>query len=190
MESPSHDRIVNYIVKRFYDEPLITNIWRGHYIEALIFFALCEKWEHPSGWGTWDLENPAGVRLEVKQSAALQNWGGEEPYETSSAPRFDIKPKTAWWDTDEETWIECVERHAHIYVFAWHPETRRSVADHRRFEQWRFFVVDERLLPEGQKSISLNPLKELAPEITYEHLAATVDAVVSNLPSLKGNEEE
>jgi len=29
-------------------------------------------------WGGWDFESPSGIRLEVKQLAALQSWSAAE----------------------------------------------------------------------------------------------------------------
>ena len=77
--------------------------------------------------------------------------------------------------------------HADLYVFAWHPETAKSKADHRRSGQWRFYVVCEGKLPEGQNTISLNPIKALSEEFTYGQLADAINSAAAALPSLKSN---
>lgn len=52
------------------------------------------------------------------------------------------------------------QRHADLYVFAWHPVIDADVADHLHADQWEFFVVAETCLPE-QNSIGLGPLIQL-----------------------------
>ena len=99
--------------------------------------------------------------------------------------------------TDDAVWVGAADlseadfiRSADIYIFAWHPETDPDVADHRRAEQWRFFVVPEYLLTErhgAQKTIGLNSLNRLAQAVTYDRLAATVEETASNLPYLKAD---
>ena len=59
-------------------------------------------------------------------------------------------------------------RLADLYLFAWHPEVG-SRADHRRTDQWRFYVLAEKDLPD-QKSITLPRLEELAPSVSHDEL--------------------
>ena len=80
MENPLHEQVVQSLNERFYSQPLIDNVYRGDYVETLILFALGEGWEAVGGWGSWDLEKGVdGVRVEVKQAAALQTWGAAVP---------------------------------------------------------------------------------------------------------------
>lgn len=198
METTLHAQVSQYLTARFFGEPLIANIRRGDYVEGLILFALGRGWKMGPEWSSWDLENDEGVRLEVKQSAACQTWH----MQTSSAkrpPSFDIATRTGYWTDSnyDAVWVEFADpseadfiRPGDIYIFAWHPEGNPDIADHRRAEQWHFFVVPEHLLTGQygpQKTIGLNPLKKLAPAVTYDRLAATVDALVSKLPYLKAD---
>ena len=183
MSNPLHDQIVNYMMERFYGNPIIANVWRGDYVENLIYFALGNLWELGSEWNGWDLQNKSGVRLEVKQSAARQTWTAPGKFST---PSFSIAPKTGYSTTGAD-WIELPGRYADIYIFAWHPETDPETADHRRSDQWRFYVVPEIKLPDGQITSSLNPIKELSEEVSYDHLADATNAAVEALPSLKAN---
>ena len=186
-EKSLHDQVVQSLNKRFYSQPLIDNVYRGDYVETLILFALGEGWDAVGGWGSWDLEKGVdGVRVEVKQSAALQTW--HRPTSSQkSPPSFDIAPRTGY-TTAEAVWVDLPAgervRFADIYVFAWHPEENPDSADHRRAEQWQFFVVPEHRLPD-QKTISLNPLQKLATAVTYDQLAATVEKVAAELPYRK-----
>ena len=189
-EKSLHDQVVQSLNERFYSQPLIDNVYRGDYVETLILFALGEGWEAVGGWGSWDLEKGVdGVRLEVKQSAALQTWGERYRKEGSKErpPSFDIAPRIGYHtDSAEGADLPAGKRvrFADIYIFAWHPEENPDNADHRRAEQWQFFVVTEHRLPD-QKTISLNPLQKLAAAITYDQLAATVEKVAAELPYRK-----
>ena len=181
MSNVLHTRITRHILDRFLSRRLIENVWRGHYVESLIYFALCKQWKLSDEWEVWDLRNDFGARLEVKQSAALQTWTAPG---RASSPKFSIEPKTGYWTTDNE-WIERPGRYADVYVFAWHPEADKSIADHRKAEQWKFYVVPENKLPIDQKTISLNPIKALSQEHSYLQLAAAIDEALETLPGLK-----
>ena len=199
--NPSPAQIVKSLNKRFYSQPLLDNVYRGDYVETLILFALGDGWQAVGGWGSWDLEKGVdGVRVEVKQSAALQPpqpWykpaGGRK-----GSPAFNIAPKAGYYtdSTAEAVWVGVDPeepdfiRAADLYIFAWHPETDPKIADHRRAEQWRFFVVPEHLLTErhgAQQQISLNPVKKLAMAVGYAELAAAVAAAAAELPYWKAD---
>ncbi len=190
--NPTPAQIVKSLNKRFYSQPLLDNVYRGDYVETLILFALGDGWNPVGGWVSWDLESDAGVRLEVKQSAALQTWGQRYRKEDSKErpPSFDIAPRTGYHtdSTEEAKWVDLPDgesaRFADIYILAWHPETNPHIADHRRAEQWHFFVVPEHQLPD-QKTISLNPLQKLTAAVAYDQLSAKIAAVAAELPYLK-----
>lgn len=185
-----HEQVVQSLNERFYSQPLIDNVYRGDYVETLILFALGEGWEAVGGWGSWDLEKGVdGVRLEVKQSAALQTWGDLYRKEGSKErpPSFDSAPRIGYHTgSAEDADLPASERvrFADIYIFAWHPKDNPDSADHRRAEQWQFFVAPEHRLPD-QKTISLNPLQKLAAAVTYDQLAAKVEKVAAELPYRK-----
>lgn len=193
MERDLHQQVVNLLTKRCYGQRIITNTWRGAYVEALVCSALGDPWKLCSPWGSWDLENDRGYRVEVKQAAALQNWESSGPHPTTSHPRFDIAPCKGHWDddSDDAVWIDVADlpegdvfRPADVYIFAWHKEQNPAVADHRKAEQWRFFVVPERLLTErhkDQRTIGLTPLEEMASPVGHKQLAEAVTAALSAL---------
>lgn len=201
MGNPSPAQVIKSLNKRFYSQPLMDNFYRGDYVEELILFALGDGWEAVGGWGSWDLEQGVdGVRVEVKQSAALQPpqpWykpaGGRK-----GSPSFNIAPKTGYYtdSTADAVWVGVDPeepdfiRAADLYIFAWHPETDPKIADHRRAEQWKFFVVPEHLLTERhgtQRKIGLNSVKKLATAAAYAELAATVAAAAAELPYWKAD---
>ena len=192
MPEDLHRRIVHKLVKTHYANQLINNVDRGHYIECMIVLALGNQWSLTSarrGWAPWDIERENdGARLEVKQSAALQTWS---PAQDAPRPRpasFDIAYRKEPWTKGGDFAPYCPGRPADVYIFAWHPIVDNQVADHRSAEQWNFFVVPERELPD-QKTISINRVKNLATEIKYARLADDVAAKLALLNQLKVEEE-
>ena len=96
MNRPQHERIIETVVDARYGKPLINNAHRADYVEAMVSLALAEHWRLVSrdwDWAPWDLERADGVRLEVKQSSAVQSWSSHAPQEN---PRFDIAPRTGY----------------------------------------------------------------------------------------------
>ena len=195
MENLLHEPLSQYLLARFYGQPLIANLYRGDYVEGLILFALGEGWKQTPEWSSWDLEREDGVRVEVKQSAALQSWhrstGIKKP-----ATSFDIAPRAGYYtdSSDSAVWVGLDPeepdflRAADIYIFAWHPETDPDIADHRRAEQWQFFVIPESMVAKSRgdkEKISLHQVKELAAAVAYAELAATVAAAAAELPYRK-----
>ena len=171
-------RIHRRLISELLGKPLVGNALRGTLVEAIVAEALAPKWRWcADGWGSFDFEGPNGVGLEVKQSAARQNWHGPE---TKPCPaRFDIAERTGFWNRDGK-WISTPGRAARIYIFAHHAIADIATADHRITEQWDFYVVPARSLPK-QKSIGLNGVQSLAPSVRYEDLLSTVEAVRSKL---------
>ena len=103
---------------------------------------------------------------------AREPWHRDESVQ-ARPPRFDIAPRGGYW-TLGSTWVEQPRRLADIYIFAWHPETRESIVDHREPEQWTFFVLRTETLPAAQRSISLARVERLARTVGAESLAPTV----------------
>ena len=182
MPNDLHRRIVGNILER-YDQRLIDNFARGVYVERMIAFALDPEWQLPAtAWEAWDLEHSAtGARMEVKQSAAqqvMQPGFNEKP----APPSFSIAPKKVIFNP-KFTELAPPRRVADIYVLAWHPVTGVA-ADHRRADQWEFYVVREDALPD-QKTIGLKRVAELARLVGYDGLADEVEKARAGLASLK-----
>jgi len=105
--------------------------------------------------------------MEVKQSARRQAWSGSP---ATPGARFDIAPRTGYWDSDE--WVRSHGRHAHVYVFAWHdgPDQRDPLS-------WEFHTVLETRLPR-QKTIGLNVIRSLAEPVSILALASMLDTAL------------
>jgi hypothetical protein len=178
-----HREITNQIVADFYDQPIMSNLARPHYVERMIALGLSDEWRLVSAnWSGWDIESRDGVKVEVKQSAARQVWtsrpslGGR-----TTKGQFDIGPRTGYWAEDGSRWVEMPGRPAHIYIFAWHPVENCSKADHRDATQWKFYVVPACELPASQKSIGLKKVAKLWSCVSYNELQHRLSEVVADL---------
>ena len=182
-----HRRVLDMLLDR-YDRRIMNNVQRGDYVECMIACALGADWRLTSeagwDWAAWDIEHTAsGARLEIKQSAARQTWDGESVRRRRN-PSFDIGPRKGYWPKDGGPWVTDPGRPADVYVFAWHGEVDER-ADHRDAAQWRFFVVAERCLPTGQKSIGLSRLEKIAVPCSVMELGRTVEKVCPARQNLK-----
>ena len=164
-------------VRKEYDRKVMNNVLRAEYVEAMVALALRNVgWEHTDPWDSWDCEHKDCehkdvVRLEVKHSARAQAWGT-----TNDNPRFDIRPRKTYWNREERVKVELetARRHADIYVFAWHRESRNS-ADQRKPESWEFHVVLASDL-KSQQTIGLARIKGLGETCGVANLAAAVES--------------
>ena len=91
----------------------------------------------------------------------------------SSSPPISKTPTRAS-PTLDSTWVEQPGRLADIYIFAWHPETRERIVDHREPNSGRSSCSGPRRSPAAQRSISLARVERLARTVRAESLAPTV----------------
>ncbi len=158
-----------------FGKPLVTNVLRGHVAEAIVALALEPEWRLCGGdYAGWDFERADGLRLEVKQSAAMQSWSTNKP----SKPIFDVAARTGHWQAGTQ-WIAEAGRPAHLYVFA-HHGIYADHADHRDPAQWEFYVVDTRDLPDI-KQAALSTISRLTSAVPVTALADTVRVTASSL---------
>ena len=184
-----HQLVAQRLIDRVFNQRLIGNVERGAYVECMVDLALSElhpPWSLTGTWESWDLvQEDTGARIEVKQSAARQTWSSATN-PARHAPTFDIAPRSGYYIDGGSEWVESdLRRHADVYIMGWHGENDPQIADHRRPDQWQFYVVPEHRLPPGQKTISLNPLASLGHACSYAELAGAVRTAVDELPGLK-----
>lgn len=160
-----------------FDKPVMNNVCRGDYVECMVVLSLGRgwalTWQRGWEWAPWDCEHDNGARLEIKQSAARQSWDADQ-IASRRSPAFDIAPRTGRFSRDGSEWIDAPGRPADVYVFAWHGERERGVADHRDPQQWQFYVSPERELPDGQKRIGLRRLREIVSPCRLSGLRAAI----------------
>ena len=177
------------MLRRRYDGPIVNNVCRGDYVECMIAAALEDDWRltwmDGWDWAAWDCEHTSSrARLEIKQAAARQSWDKGRPPRRRT-PTFDIRSRTGFW-TREGTWIDSPGRPADAYVFAWHGRDDDD-ADHTDPAQWCFFVVAERDLPQGRKSIGLRRLTAIATPCGVADLRMAVNMTCPAEQELKAN---
>ena len=142
MSIPGPDQIRAKVSARAFGNRIIQNDFRGLVAETIVESALEPAWRCCSGdWLSWDFEHPDGTRLEVKQSAARQTWTAPK---RSSPTTFDIRTRSGFYVGSEGR--PGVGRHAHVYVFAYHP-IADTTADHLDPRQWVLYVVAAEHLP-------------------------------------------
>ena len=176
----STDPIFRKIMEDQFSQPILENNLRGTYAEYLVAGLLGEGWSVKSGsWNAWDIDGPNGEKLEVKSSAYLQTWTEEGEARKSykpNPPSFGIaEHKYDYWGEP----LAEPDRPADAYVFALHIEQDPRLADQRKPEQWRFYVVPTHRLPKGQKRISLAPLSRLVDPVSSDRLKAEVASVLT-----------
>lgn len=169
---------ITRLAQRCFGQRIIRNDLRGELVEEIVAMALEPEWVLCAGdWAAFDLKQADGpLRIQVKQSAALQTW--HKPDARPPTPCFSIKEKSGRWE-DGDRWIEERSRNADIFIFGWHDRTDAK-ADHREPNQWQFFVVAERDFPK-QKSLGLSTLHRLAKLVGFADLAAEVQTVAATL---------
>jgi hypothetical protein len=155
-----HEIALRLAAKHF-DKRLIENSFRSALVEEMIDpFLSVDGWRYTGdGWSGLDFERSDGARLEVKQSAAHQTWSVQRSARMQG--RFDIAPRTGFFDNGGSRWTASVGRPAHVYIFAWNG-TYGEETDHRNQDQWEFYVVPTSLLPTSQKIMALSGVRRLA----------------------------
>jgi hypothetical protein len=91
----------------------VGNSLRGLLAEYLVRAAVGSQVAVRVEWDAYDLETPAGIKVEVKTSGYLQSWDQKQLSEIA----FDIAPKRLL-DVLTSTYSEVARRHADVYVFA------------------------------------------------------------------------
>ncbi|WP_435203504.1 hypothetical protein [Qipengyuania sp. 902] len=163
------------LMSALFDKPLVTNTFRGTLVEAMLTQVLEPEWRWCSAdWASHDFENGDGVRLEVKQSAALQSWYGDGF--PPNRGRFDIAARKVRWEG--KCRIEQAGRVASIYIFAWHPVTDVDRADNREPKQWQFHIVRSDALP-PQKTITHSKLSAIVEAVGIEEVPAKLRQALS-----------
>jgi|CXWL01.1.fsa_nt_gi hypothetical protein len=150
------------LARRLFGRPLIQNSFRGAFVEELIAPALSTRgWRHcGDDWSSWDFQHETGTRLELKQSALVQSWSAGHSGHAKN-PSFNISEKTGYWVGGDFHSFDVLARPSDLYVFAWHGIEDRGIADHRRLDQWMFYLVAAYSLPARQKTIALSVLRRL-----------------------------
>jgi hypothetical protein len=148
--TPTVEEIRRRVAEQVFGNLLVENSLRGMVVEKMVEMALAPDWRLCSGdWSGWDLDHRSGARIEVKQSSLLQTW---DPPAKPAAPRFQIPASKGYFVGAK--FVPEGGRKADLYVFAYHGEGDRKIANHWDPLQWLFLVALTTSLPETS-SISL-----------------------------------
>lgn len=182
-DATTFSSILNRLRREIFDLPIIGNVARGLFVEAMIADLLEPEWNWVGkDWASWDFEHSeTWATIEVKQSAALQPWSAARG--TKAKPRFDVAHRSGYWfqqnDDSPIEWAEERCRPGDAYIFAWHGVDDTNFADHRKVEQWTFYIVDTDRLPSENKTVGLAWLRTCAVQCSYDELQKTVKAVAA-----------
>ena len=158
---------------------LVSNATRGVLAEYIVARALglAEKGVR-NEWAAFDLETPAGIKIEVKSAAYVQSWHQKR----LSSITF-MTPKTRAWDADTNMQSREAKRQADVYVFALLVHINKATVDPLILDQWRFYVLPTAVLDartRSQHSITLKSLKKLCDgAVTYADLREAVEKSVA-----------
>ena len=144
---------------RWASSDLLDNTVRGQFAEFIVARALGADSAPRREWAGWDLETPAGTKVEVKASGYVQSWHQERP----SIIRFGIR-RAKGWDPADNSWDETVRRRADVYVFCLLGHDSGSAVDPLDMDQWQFYVVTTDQLDRelgAQQSLGLSTLRQL-----------------------------
>ena len=129
---------------------VIENSLRGYVCEAMIAEALGESAHLVSnGWHPWDIqigpsnaEFPKRIRIQVKNSAALQTWQTNSTERTDCQFVLSYRNRPQYFERDNPG-VPCEERGflCDLYALCHHPISDIKEADQTAPEQWKVFLV-------------------------------------------------
>ena len=180
---PSRDTIISMIAKNMYSDRIINNSHRGDVVEMIVLLALDPDWSLVGlGWHPWDLQRGSGkerVRIQVKQSAALQLWGPTK----APALTFGWKkspPEYFYRDNPNEE-IEKEGWFCDLFVFGLHQINDPAIADQVDPSQWSFFVIPKSDLKPMQNSMNLKKALKKWKSISWSEINSSVNEVIKNM---------
>lgn len=154
------EEIIQNLVDHLYNQKIMDNRERGSYAEAMVWQSLTAvdhdwRWV-AAGWNPWDFQKGKGakrIRVQLKQSAALQLWHPSGKVVHTFPTKIKNKPSYFERDHPNEP-IEEQGRFCEIFIFAWHGIFDEAACDQRDPLQWVFYVLPEKYLGD-KKSVRL-----------------------------------
>ena len=174
---PTRQDILQQMVDCMYSPPIINNAHRGDVVEMMVLAALGSDWRHVGlGWHPWDLQRGDGqdrVRVQVKQTAALQLWG---PTRQRSLV-FGWKPNPPNYfhkynpgeDIEDEGWF------CELFIFGLHDGTDQERMDQADPTQWSFMVIPTTDLKPKTNSMQLSKARQRWTPVEWQRLSQEVD---------------
>ena len=180
---PSHEEVIAKVAETIFGGRILNNSHRGDFVEMMVSMALGPEWRFVGlGWHPWDLQLGNGksrVRIQVKQTAALQLWGPTKAPKVSL--NWSTKPPSYFRRDNPDELIEAEGWFCELFVVGIHSENDAKIADQCDPRQWQFAVIPARSLKEKAKSIALKKIVEKWPPVDWGLLKQTVDSEVDRL---------
>ena len=158
---------------------LIDNTQRGALAEYIVALAIgaADDTRRPE-WASYDIKTPDSIKVEVKSSAYIQNWGQNK----ESTPRFSIRQAFAW-NPDTDTYSDEKIRDSDIYVFCLHKHRDKETLNLLDVSQWDFYILPTAALEreaKEQKTIGLASLERLgARKVSFGQIHDTIRDVLT-----------
>jgi hypothetical protein len=180
---PTRDEVIKSVADTLYSSSILNNSHRGDVVEMMVLAALGSEWSFVGlGWHPWDLQRGTGtdrLRIQVKQSAALQLWGPTKK-RVLSLNWSDNPPSYFARDNPGET-IESEGWFCDIFIFGLHQELDPTKVDQVDPRQWKFLIIPICDLKKGAKSISLTKALSKWPLSAWHELPQAVDQATARL---------
>jgi len=182
-EYPSRTEVISKVAETMFGGRILNNSHRGDLVEMMVAMALGADWRFVGlGWHPWDLQlgNDCNrVRIQIKQSAALQLWGPTKKPLVSL--NWSSRPPSYFQRDNPGELIESEGWFCELFVVGIHPQLDPSTVDQCDPRQWLFSVIPSKELKEGAKSIVLKKVVEKWPPVEWGLLKRAVDTEVRRL---------
>jgi hypothetical protein len=172
------DRSVDQFYQWAYAD-VFTNIIRAAIAEYIVACAIGKDNQPRSSWFGYDFDFD-GIKIEVKSSACFVS--GKTPTKSNT---YDIGARSGSWHPDG-TLISVdgsARRCADVYVFAFHWQADRELADTLDVSQWRFYVVPTAWLNMrlgSRKTVSRDRIAHHFRPVPYDRLREAIIAAASS----------
>ena len=180
---PTRNDIIRLFTENVIGTEVVNNSHRGDLVEMMVLAALQPEWRFVGlGWHPWDLQRGGGesrVRLQVKQTAALQLWGRTKRPSVSFGWK---KNKPSYFERDNPgEAIESEGWFCEIFVVGVHQCVDPETVDQVDPRQWRFLVIPATDLPSGTDSMVLTKAISSWPLIEWRSLRQSVDTLANGV---------
>lgn len=187
----SRSQIVQRVAEQIYGSRILNNAHRGDVVEMMVLAALGDDWKHVGlGWHPWDLQRGHGqdrVRIQVKQTAAMQLWG--KTVQRTLSFGWKPNPPSYFKRDNPDEHIENEGWFCDLFIFGLHDETDEARIEQADPRQWSFLVIPTTDLKRRTNSMRLSKARQIWTPIEWQRLRQEVERrikrSVANSPSSK-----
>lgn len=180
---PSRARILKLLEQHIYEIKILNNTHRGDVVEMMVLAALGDEWRYVGlGWHPWDLQKGTRhnrVRIQVKQSAAVQLWSPAKTRKRVVSLGWKRKPPNYFKRDHPNEPIEAEGWFCEVFVVGIHDGTKKSEIDQVDPRQWTFLVIPTQELARETDSISREEAIKNWPPVPWVKLKGAVDDAIA-----------